>query len=178
VHNSSFCIQHFPGRSHASKRPVTVRGSYNSADRPDTTLSMCCHTVDLLRTGGKAAWSLQEALARFPPAPTTNTNQDLHNLDHRLSGVIGIQRTADFRLCAASVPHLLSLGPRPVLPHHRLMSKRAWEAAMAEWREEIRGLARACLGGLGESSTACMCAASQKALTLQPYRGAGTETRT
>jgi hypothetical protein len=167
-----------PTQASASKRPVTVRGSYNSADRPDTTLSMCCHTVDLLRTGGKAAWSLQEALARFPPAPTANTNQDLHNLDHRLSGVIGIQRSADFRLCAALVPHLLSIGPRPVLPHHRLMSKRAWEAAMGEWREEIRDLARACLGGLGESSTACMCAASQKALTLQPYRGAGTETRT
>jgi hypothetical protein len=146
-----------PGRA---KRPVTVRGSSNRAERPATTLPMCCHTADLLCAGGKAAWSLQEALARFPPAPTANTNQDLHNLDHRLSGVIGIQRTADFHLCAALVPYLLPIGPRPVLPHHRLMSKRAWEAAMRVWRKEIRDLARACLRGLGESSTACMCAAS------------------
>ena len=87
-----------------------------------------------------AQMTLRQALDRYPPAPTQYTDQDLHNLVHRLRGVKAVRNSEEYRKCTAMAPGERPASPRPTLPYYRLLSKRKWEAIMMKWRTDLGDL--------------------------------------
>ena len=70
---------------------------------------------------------------RFPP-PTASTDDELRRLTHRLNGVAAVHRYEDH--CTVMC-HMGEYRARSPDPTDRRLSKRAWENAVQQWRNQL-----------------------------------------
>ena len=81
--------------------------------------------------------ALEQALWKYPPAPTTDTDDDLRRLATRMEGYESVMNSPEYRLVNQWVPEFHQPPPHPHMDQYLFISKRCWETLLADWRHAL-----------------------------------------
>jgi hypothetical protein len=81
--------------------------------------------------------ALERALWKYPPAPTTDTDDELKKLATRIKGLQSVMKSPEYRLVNQWIPEFHQPPPHPHIDQYLFISKRRWEKLLANWRHAL-----------------------------------------